>query len=102
MKIYSVGVDKTDDYGFVPDKTIWMVYWYSQGDWEGSGSAYAKDSDGNYWFLNLGHCSCYGAFDSSEKHWEKLQSKKELIEIYLAGDSEESVNIKLKIQEIDI
>ena len=53
MQTYSVGSDLTDHYGFVPNKTVWVVYWYQQGSYEGSGSAYAKDSDGNYWFLNL-------------------------------------------------
>jgi len=36
------------------------VYWYSGGSWDGEGEAIIEATTGEYYLLDLSHCSCYG------------------------------------------
>jgi hypothetical protein len=69
--IVSVGPDSYDPYeGDIPSGIDWIVYWYQNGDYDGSGSAYAY-GNGKYYTRYLGHCSCYGPWDLSERAWSE-------------------------------
>lgn len=42
-----------------------VVTQYDAGEYDGSGyAAFVKD-DGTCWYMDLGHCSCYGPWDES-------------------------------------
>jgi len=41
-----------------------LIYWYASGSYEGSGEALLR-KDGLWIYENLGHCSCYGPFDTT-------------------------------------
>lgn len=41
----------------------WFVYSYEIGDWSGNGFAVWKKND-EYYYDNLGHCSCYGPVEN--------------------------------------
>lgn len=63
-KIYNVGTDVSYD---LPseDGLQWLVYSYSDYDgYSGGGQAVALWEDGFVTVKDLGHCSCYGPFDS--------------------------------------
>ena len=65
MKIYQVGPDIPYDCPSEEDERFeWLVYWYEDGGYDGSGEAVALGKDGLLYGFNLGHCSCYGPFDS--------------------------------------
>ncbi len=69
MRIYNVGTDELSDWDFnevKEEKYKWIVYWYENGGYDGSGEAVAMDQDGLLHCKNLGHCSCYGPMDSWE------------------------------------
>lgn len=60
--VHKVGDDEFGEYEWedVPDGLAWFVYAYTQGSYEGSGTAAFKTADGKYGSADLGHCSCYG------------------------------------------
>jgi len=109
MKIYSVGptddcvVEETIKYsGKNPTEVEFVVYWYEAGSYEGSGTAYLKDTEGNWWTKNLGHCSCYGPWDSDGNGWNAI-SYEEMMNVYLSNESYnlgESKSIRDKILEL--
>jgi hypothetical protein len=62
MEVYDVGPDCA--YGNeYDDDYIWIVEWYENGGYDGSGEAVALGKDGLLYFANLGHCSCYGPYE---------------------------------------
>ena len=71
-KIVSVGPDETV-YASDWDLTdvSWIVYWYENGGYDGTGVAVAKHVDGRYSETNLGHCSCYGPLDRGFDYVER-------------------------------
>lgn len=56
-----------DDPWITEDETksfYWIVHWYEQGNYDGSGEAVGLNKDdGLLYFKNLSHCSCYGPMD---------------------------------------
>lgn len=65
MKIYQVGPDVPYDLpGEDNQQFDWLVFWYEDGGYDGSGDAVALGKeDGLLYVKNLGHCSCYGPMD---------------------------------------
>lgn len=83
MKIFALNDDAGLD-GVLPDGAEWCVYWYESGSYEGSGSAYAGNSNGEYWETYLGHCSCNGPCDDKSQ-WNKLDLSD--LKMHLIGDT---------------
>ncbi len=82
--IYQVGPDAAYDEGQVQDERFeWVVYWYEDGGYDGSGNAvgYNKDDQCLYSY-DMGHCSCYGPFDS----WGSNQTKVTVEEFFRDKD----------------
>ena len=82
MKVFDL--NEVADLAF-PSGAEWCVYWYETGSYDGSGTAYAGNSDGEYWMTTLGHCSCYGPCDD-EKQWDKIDLSE--LKMHLIGDSQ--------------
>lgn len=100
-KIYSVGPDEEIIDQSFQDGVKWIVYWYESGSYDGSGSAYCKFETGEYGFLGLGHCSCYGPFDVSEGHsWDKIDLGE--LRNYLALQGTENDAIKNQIKKLRV
>ena len=74
MKIYQAGPDKPDlyEYEMCQEAYQWLVHWYEDGGYDGSGQAVALHQDGTVYVKNLDHCSCYGPFDSWETSCQKI------------------------------
>ena len=51
------------EYDFKEEDFVWMVTWYEDNGYDGSGEAVALGKDGLIYTKSLSHCSCYGAFD---------------------------------------
>jgi hypothetical protein len=66
MEIYNVGPDDINYEFETMDTSLyeWMVVWYENGGYDGSGEAMALGKDGHLYYQNLGHCSCYGPMES--------------------------------------
>jgi hypothetical protein len=64
MDVYNVGVEEPWD--LPSDGYVWLVYSYDvYSQYEGGGEAIGlSEEDGMLYIYNLGHCSCYGPFDS--------------------------------------
>ena len=102
MKIYQVG---PDDPGIGEDERFeWVVHWYEEGSYEGSGEAVGLcKEDGLLYVQSLSHCSCYGPADdgmivgvTADKHAvEKFLEDKDDIMSYDAGKE-----IKDKVKEL--
>lgn len=58
--IYNVGPDEMYESGC--EGLVWVVAWYEQGSYEGSGEAISFDGE-KYREHGLSHCSCYGTED---------------------------------------
>ncbi len=99
MKIYCLN----DTIKYIADQladstSLWIVYNYTRGSYEGCGEAIVKDLDGSYAFHSLGHCSCYGPGEGG-RHVYKLTFQGMLEELgYIAGHECEVVR---KICELD-
>ncbi len=69
MKIYSVGPDELDEYTLEKvrkdERLDWMVYFYKNEGYDGSGEAVAGKDELIY-LWDLSHCSCYGPLDGWE------------------------------------
>lgn len=67
FEIFQVGPDQLSEWDLkeVQDdgRFEWLVYWYEDGGYDGSGEAVALGKDGLLYIKNLGHCSCYGPMD---------------------------------------
>ncbi len=51
------------------DHYEWLVYdYWDQDGYSGDGEGVALGKDGLLYVYNLGHCSCYGPFDSFGSH----------------------------------
>lgn len=62
-KTYSVGRDTIDyfeEFERNHPNIEYIVYEYEVGSWDGGGSAILKTRDGQFYNINLDHCSCYG------------------------------------------
>ena len=69
MRVYNVGPDQLKDYDLAyvkEDGYEWLIYWYEEGYYDGSGEAVALRKDGQLVIKNLGHCSCYGPMEDWE------------------------------------
>jgi len=66
MKLYNVGLDEFFDYdlSYVGNEYDWFVYAYYNNGYDGEGEAVGY-KDGNLYFYNLSHCSCYGPLEGS-------------------------------------
>jgi hypothetical protein len=62
MKTYQLGPD--EPYDLPDDGFVWLIHSYVSGDYEGHGEAVALQEDGKIRVWYLGHCSCYGPFES--------------------------------------
>jgi hypothetical protein len=74
MKIYQVGPDVPYDLPGEDDQRFeWVVFWYEDGGYDGSGEAVGlcKD-DGLLYIKDLGHCSCYGPMDGGLESGDKM------------------------------
>lgn len=69
MKIYSVGPsglsEEYDLRHLDQDKYDYLIYSYVYFYYEGAGVAVFKDVNGEFTFLELDHCSCYGPLPNS-------------------------------------
>lgn len=64
MLVFSVGPDELPEYELPNvEDYIWLVYWYENYGYEGSGEAVALDKEGHLQYSRLEHCSCYGAME---------------------------------------
>jgi len=64
MKIFNVGDNKPHGLPSEQDENfVWLVYYYEDGYYDGSGEAVALMADGRLQLLNLSHCSCYEPFE---------------------------------------
>lgn len=67
MLKFSVGPDELHEYDWQDirnqENYQWVVYWYENGGYDGSGEMVALGNDGTLYYRNLGHCSCYGPCD---------------------------------------
>ena len=98
VKIIAIGECNDPPDSCLPENTIWVVYDYQSGDYDGSGSAYCGTSDGKYYETTLGHCSCYGAWDEndhclSDRKWNEIP-KEDLVGMHLSGDDETTKKFK--------
>lgn len=67
MQLFSFGehtIDEEDWREFAPDAD-WIVYTYESPPWSGNGFGVICE-DNKLYYVNLGHCSCYGPLD---EHW---------------------------------
>lgn len=89
MDVYNVGPCELSSYETDQIKARrdynWLIVWYEQGSYEGSGLAVGLRTDGKVDFYNLDHCSCYGptegeAYDTKNSLYEasKLLSGDEI------------------------
>jgi len=62
MHVFSLGPDEYDPDNLPKDR-IWVVYWYEEGYYDGSGIAMIKYLDGTFDWHCMGHCSCYGGWE---------------------------------------
>lgn len=102
MKIYNVGPDELYDLpGEDDQKWEWLVFWYEDGGYDGSGEAVALCKEDNLLYIkNLSHCSCYGPMDGGMGSGDKVTiedfvSHKDNIHIYDAR-----MEIKDKVVEL--
>lgn len=65
MKIYQVGPNVPYDLPGEENQDFeWVVFWYEDGGYDGSGEAVGlRKQDGLLYVKNLEHCSCYGPMD---------------------------------------
>jgi len=63
--VHDLGPDELNEYAMenIPDDLIYLVYWYENGGYDGSGVAVWKAPNGKFGWENLSHCSCYGPCD---------------------------------------
>lgn len=61
-EIVSIGPDEDGAY-FKEEGAKFIVYWYENYGYEGSGDAIACDKDGQLWHQGLSHCSCNDPWD---------------------------------------
>ncbi len=52
------------DINFIQPQPDWIAGYYETGCYDGMGYALVRSPEGKYTLTNLGHCSCYGPFDS--------------------------------------
>lgn len=101
MQVYQVGPDVPYDLPEADDRFEWIVHYYEDGGYDGSGDAVGLNKeDGLLYVKNLSHCSCYGPFDggmdSGDKHTvESFLGDKDDIFSYDAKDG-----IKAKVKEL--
>lgn len=67
MVVFKVGPDEPYDLDSLGTDFIWLVYWYQDGGYEGSGEAVKLGMDGKLYVANLGHCSCYSPCEDGFK-----------------------------------
>ena len=98
MKIYQVGPDMPYGLPEEDDQQFdWVVFWYEDGGYDGSGEAVAlcKD-DGLLYIKDLGHCSCYGPMDGGLESGatvtvEKFLEQRDNIHSFARTEIEEKV-----------
>lgn len=101
MQVYQVGPDVPYDLPEGDDRFEWIVHYYEDGGYDGSGEAVGLNKeDGLLYVKNLGHCSCYGPFDGGMDGADKYEVAKFLedkddIMSYDAGKE-----IKDKVKEL--
>lgn len=101
MKVFSVGPDTydPDGYSFIPEGTEWIIYHYTHGGYDGSGTAYAKAGE-KFYHKSLGHCSCYGPWEAgSMADWDEVTFP-ELRDMYLSGTDDESVRVRACLRQL--
>lgn len=59
---------------------VFMVYDYESGSYDGNGTALYKNQAGKWGVEYLGHCSCYGPFDSFDANDAKFNTLDEVLE----------------------
>ncbi|MFA5572276.1 MAG: hypothetical protein WDA42_04150 [Candidatus Bathyarchaeia archaeon] len=97
MEVYNIG---PDDVGELPDGTDirWIVYWYESYGYDGLGQAVILWLDDSVTIQDLGHCSCYGPFESMGK------DNTTLADILRKNDNIHDLNIRedimLKIRKL--
>lgn len=80
-KIISVGRDELSEYDFERLEKLGfdlMVYGYEDGGYDGSGFAAFKKGD-QWFYQELGHCSCYGPLENVETSANMLVSLDQVI-----------------------
>ena len=65
----------------------WLVYYYEEGDYEGSGFA-VWESDGKLYYHDMGHCSCYGPTEEMKNVMpiENISEIEKFADNYNSGD----------------
>jgi hypothetical protein len=76
--------DLNDGYYLVDTEVLpntrWVVVWYeSHSEYEGSGTIVAKVGRGEYYWADLGHCSCFGPLDEPDDAWGKIGDYRALL-----------------------
>lgn len=100
MKVYDVGPDELNRYDLeqVGWSYQWIVYWYENGGYDGSGYGVGLREDGLLDTITLGHCSCYGPISGNT--WETQTVEKffeQKISVHDYDHREEVIN---KVREL--
>jgi hypothetical protein len=73
VKVINCGDSKWDwstvtesDRTVIPECVTDVYYWYDGDSYEGKGEMLLQDTNGNWHYHNMGHCSCYGPLDQLE------------------------------------
>lgn len=102
MKIYQVGPDEPYDLPGEDDEQFeWLVHWYENYGYEGSGEAIGLcKQNGLLYLKNLGHCSCYGPMEAGLESGDEFTVEQffEQNENVLSQDFRKE--IKDKVQEL--
>lgn len=72
-----------------------VVYWYEQGSYDGSGMLFGRYDNGDIAFKDLGHCSCYGPMD---KGCERLEDFPKMTTEYKAKPF---LRVKIEFDKIE-
>ena len=100
MKVYQVGPDCPYDLPDQDERYEWLVYYYEDWGYDGSGEAVALTKDGYLQHYDLGHCSCYGPFDA----WGNSSGQTTVEEYFRESDNihdpDYKDEVKIKVAEL--
>lgn len=103
MELYNVGVDELNEYDLKDmngSNFKWIVYWYENGGYDGSGEAVGLHEDGMIYVKGLGHCSCYGPMDMGMESGQTMTVEKFLVDKDDIISYDSRKEIKDKVREL--
>lgn len=101
MKIYQVGPDLPYDLDENDERFEWVVFWYENEGYDGSGEAIGLcKQDGLLYIKNLEHCSCYGPMDAGLESGDKITIEEFMKHKESVHDYEAMAETKEKVIEL--